>query len=604
MIMIKNKTNNYILWSNHTILDLKQINKIKNGDKLFILSEITWDGHKYTDFFGYDFAMKHIIEKKLNVDLAFVSFLTREQLKKKTENSRLLAPIFPHFQLPVDFDKIEIPHISDAKWDYIRNYMLEPEKGGLIDKIAHDIKNIYFSLTESEFINSEKLKNVSFLLNNFKKYLPDEVISEQKYFEIEKINDRDKLRNRLEDLQRILERNYNLKTKSFVKRKLSKTKYKVLLIDDEQPILEELENKLKPYFDVVSFTNGTDALAELKKNPKLISAAFIDIELLNSDGGWQETFGIDIVEEAIKHPHLAVYMTTGLSKRAYSLIQTNLKSKFEFEPKPVRKSLEELYEQLIKIIKEKQKYLKGPQIGPWSKGLYQSYLNLKASSEWDSFLQSVYDDLKPFLEGDFKGFSALYGEHQLDKHKITPDILKVVLKHRIANLYLFEKSGSLEKRLIDFDKVKLDFGLPKSYDAKKYYATMLGLSTYNDKQRNVLLFNMSSFLPEERKWIEENTKTEDPSILYPTLWDEIDWYSTLLKTKLKIEIVPNSLPSINNLFDTLYKNLTNLNRQTVEEVKERIDFYLEDEESENDIRKLKLNPEGNKIIKLLKAILK
>jgi two-component system, OmpR family, alkaline phosphatase synthesis response regulator PhoP len=61
-----------------------------------------------------------------------------------------------------------------------------------------------------------------------------------------------------------------------------KAAYKVLVVDDEEPILELLKYNLeKEGFDILTSSNGRDALKEAKKNPDLI---LLDVMLPEMNG--------------------------------------------------------------------------------------------------------------------------------------------------------------------------------------------------------------------------------------------------------------------------------------------------------------------------------
>ncbi len=283
-----------------------------NPKHILILVELNW---KNENFEGYEIALE--IMKKWKLEKApwirFASFISREQLYNLTTGKglfRVFVKSFTHDLLPNEL-KVTNEQFSLARWNYLKKYMLT--QSGILDKLHHDLRNylnnpdrisqkeVHHFLQQVEEINDITGKEINDFLLSFSKSDPSPV---------------DKL-SRLNTL--IGKRMVQLTEEQSNKTQIlsTRSKYKILLLEDNKIMLEQLKTMFEPYFEVSDFYDGMEALTELKVGGQFYHAICIDLELLDETYRFdQEVQGVEVLEFSRKDlPHIARRVITGIGRK-------------------------------------------------------------------------------------------------------------------------------------------------------------------------------------------------------------------------------------------------------------------------------------------------
>jgi len=477
----------------------KNLNKYSS---VLILAELDWHNHKLTQFQGYQLA-KDLIEKGHRFNLAFISFVNQNKIKSTTIEARLLAPIFPHYQLPLseaEWSRLLIPMISDLKWKYIQRYVIE--KGGIIDYLEHRIKYLN---------HNSPIDKIQEVLKQFELYhtmLPREIFEFVKVMNFAILEDPIRFtayKNELEELITAYKSHLSPPDK------LSKERshYVVMIVEDNPDTLEALKTGLSHSFEVECYTSGKEALNKLHKNRYRYCALIVDIELLDKDGNWQPIQGFDIIEEASRMSHLVIYMLTALSKRAVSTIQSSLiLTEVFYIPKDPEKGLPISYlpygyfsNQLKLQIERKGLHRRGPKNGVFANGLLQYYYAVKSSEnyDWQDIRQEIVKRVEKFLELENNDPEiiprALFSQKP---KKFTLRILETVLMHRLIILFCQAAQGK-----VFFSEIKDKIGF-RQQQGKRYFNHFLGFSILESKDDEKYYLNiedMDTLFVEEEEWL-------------------------------------------------------------------------------------------------------
>lgn len=73
--------------------------KLKQKKQVLVLAELTWSSHKFSQFYGYEFARELIFTHDA-LNLSFISCLPRNELQSVNPAAQLMVPVFHHFLLP------------------------------------------------------------------------------------------------------------------------------------------------------------------------------------------------------------------------------------------------------------------------------------------------------------------------------------------------------------------------------------------------------------------------------------------------------------------------------------------------------------------------
>jgi CheY-like chemotaxis protein len=504
---------------------IKLLNKDRQIDVFIILTELTWNNKKFSEFYGFEKAFQ-LIKKGIEIPLIFCSFLDRGSLKKHGNYSPILARIFSFQQLPFNenifTEEFILPSYSKTKWFFIQR--LVREQSAVYDDIKHrflidetNLNEITKALEYSlEYENILDIDTISFL-DAIKQTIEngdDKSISDQ----ISAFG------NHLDKMI------YNSASTELDELDAS-VKESIMLVEDNLDILEKLKSYLSKYFEVTCFSEGKKALEELENNNTDYDAIVADLELLDKGNNWQEVTGYDILEVAVRYQHIALYGLTAMPKRAVSELQENLdtrrikiKYKDRKEYLPLGYSAGAFAEIIKDEIRELSKRRKGPKLGLWKKGLRYTYYEVKSNKElWDEILNEIYDRVDNLLT--FKNNNDDIIPKKLISEKVTSyddDVLKKIIMHRLLCIYHQAHDENFNSEVY-----KTLVGINYS-NFKNYLTTILGFSItaqHDDVISNeTTIFNLtiteSELLDEENNWINQR-RVSDPELIpaanYPIL---------------------------------------------------------------------------------------
>ena len=109
-------------------------------------------------------------------------------------------------------------------------------------------------------------------------------------------------------------------------------KERVLLVDDEETILEQMRSALDPVYDVFTASNETDALTIFEQE----KAAVVTLDLCLKPGNPQDLSGLDLLQRMLAHePSTRVIVVTGNNDQTTALQAVRLGA-FDYYSKPIR----------------------------------------------------------------------------------------------------------------------------------------------------------------------------------------------------------------------------------------------------------------------------
>ncbi len=583
--------------------------KLMMRHRLLILAELTWDKHRLSQFYGYEIAQE-IIARQSNIDLAFVSFLARNQLKSVNAAAQLLVPIFNHYQLPDMLNRIgdiTIPNFSLLKWDIIRQYYIRPD--GIVDKLVHDIRKINRRSDKARV--AEALHRV----HTYALILSPEIIDLVTQMQSTLDEELELACKRIkQELLPALEDYYH-KTVSTDHGSADMSAYHLMIVEDERDTLRALEEGFRPYFEkVTGFSCGALALAELGKSPRSYSALIVDMELLDSDGNWQSVQGYELIARASAFPHLVTYLLSNYSKRALSVIKSSLHSKeIGYIPKdpilglPPEVDYASISAKLQAQIQEHTRYLEGPKNGIWKKGLLHFYYAVIASEDGRTLWKDIYSSVDQFLEQGGSNATEMIPKElfSVSTQEFKIHHLRTALIHRLTCLHRQYQAGEIPYER-DFKK---SIGLSMT-SPRQYFNSLLGFSGTCLTEREGTLENgtlkkgdkmhvyrilKKDLFREEKAWL-QNKFPHDLTFKYPRLSEIL-----LDATESLPRISRNSLPTLPKTIDSLddcarvLKTFSRLLGRQKEDIASDLEFYIADYHDE--FEQLQRDPEAQQVCK-------
>ncbi|MFZ5341181.1 MAG: hypothetical protein ACOZBL_01035, partial [Patescibacteria group bacterium] len=435
------------------ILDEESFNAFISSDfnikKVIILVELEWNGHTLQEFYGYEVAKKLMISTAPGnaFDIQFISTFDRDTVFNLYKSSnRIFIQKYPHVNLS-DFnpEKINIPDISQRKFNYLKNYCLL--KSGIVDRFEHELR---------KFINNPDSSMLLSFITDMqlnKDVLSESILNKASQLQIATDN-AERKRLLLEIHSEFLELSDKLNRPSYEKRKKSHSK--VILIEDDKNTLGKLLNHFQNYFySVTPFESGSLAYKELENDAMKYDVVITDMELL------QDTFddpiqGIDILELCEKdYPFLVTRIITALPKNALKQLtgkgfdEIIFKDIVNEDVIPPFEKLVEFVNRIDQEVKRKQRLrnLRGPKNSWWGTYLTRK-LHLTEIDEPEKFSiiwENAFSKAAEFINGKFNSASneeKLVVEFKSPKNASENpesgwEIIELLLTHRLIVLWYF-----------------------------------------------------------------------------------------------------------------------------------------------------------------------
>ena len=286
----------------------ESLSDIHNFQAIVILSELTWNGKKHSDFYGFDIACELRLKHKVLIPIIMVSFLPAEFFKGDSRYNLLKARGTSFVQLPfknevVNNESKQTRSLTPASLADISVLLLNPRN--LIDRFTHDIR---FGL------NSSQLKGKA---SSILEELPED---------LKKMEQWDKLLESLAQVG-ISEEEFYLRKKAIIL-KLNTSllpewkagpafdKYHLLLLEDNEEDAKIISAALSPFYEIMHVKNGEDAITVIDQDAEnLFHALICDWRLLVPDTDKQQQWqGYEVMEYASKNRFYALFSLTSLDE--------------------------------------------------------------------------------------------------------------------------------------------------------------------------------------------------------------------------------------------------------------------------------------------------
>jgi hypothetical protein len=283
--------------------------------------ELYWDD---IDLQGYKIALELMQNKLLDekpINIYFTSFAAREFFfDSGTGINKYFSKTFEHTQLPFETGdlKLKFAPILPAKWDFIKKYALT--ESGILDRLLHDLRPYLtqsrddLDVVVSQF--NERIRAISEIAGS------DLIEHLGKFDTIRSVSNHLVLQDYLAKMNGLLaKRIIELSPAKAAKLALDSTRrFKILLLEDDIKEAEHLKEMFSPFFEIVPFEDGEEALLELERYGKFYHAIIIDLELLDKTKKLdQKIQGVEVFEYAKKQlPHIVKKVITGLPSKGVS----------------------------------------------------------------------------------------------------------------------------------------------------------------------------------------------------------------------------------------------------------------------------------------------
>lgn len=289
--------------------------------EILIYVELDWNEEDL--FHGYAVALELLESpnRTQKFNLAFFSLSERKVIhKNNTGTLQIFTQCFPHYKPSphTPLSSIPIKACSERKFNYLRKYSLT--QSGILDRLEHDMRQVE-QLSDNQ---------VDSLIRRLKSNA--DIIGPQALQYVHGCNTA-RFKSRAGIIHKALIeriRTQQTATESEQDSRLNDRenwKPKVVLVEDKPVQLEQLKEKLEPYFKLYCFHKGSATIEFLKTDGKIINAIICDMELLDEDTEFcQDTEGIDIIEFVEQHhPHIAIRVISGLPRRALRQLLPDMK---------------------------------------------------------------------------------------------------------------------------------------------------------------------------------------------------------------------------------------------------------------------------------------
>ena len=486
-----------------------------------ILVELAWvvkiNGY---DINGYDIADQLLFDSfnPRNIDILFISYFSREELyvMYDTKKSRVCVKKLQHKTIEDKNFKLDdnLPdHWSDRKFNYIRKYYFQD--GGILEMLLHGVQGLAASFSE------EKLSRCVEEFEPYRDSLPGEIISNVD--NLNKLPDKEK-HDAILLLKKSLET--ELHSLSDVNNNPTKSKHKVMLIEDDDKTRSRLVEQFSHYYEnIKGICSGSEAYQELLDNGINYDVVITDMALLEpgKDGLMFDDvkIGIDILELCEeKYKHIVTRVISGLPKNSLkNLLNKNMdhviyKSESPNYVIPPWEGLDDFVKKINAEVKSRKNLR-----GKYPK-LYGSLLEYLTGLDAD-IRKKLFDKSKEkanaFLKGDLNNLleeekvSTVFGRSVREDKNWELIILHrlIVLGYSKGEEFLFcnkdADGNTIEGFVIHdgFRKEEKEDGMSKK-SPKRHLNTDLGFSFNSAKdQREKCLckVKLDYLLDEEKTWL-------------------------------------------------------------------------------------------------------
>lgn len=431
--------------------ETRRIDYIGVGDapstRIYIDPFLEWGKE---DYYGYHIALDILTnwKKKEAPGLVFLSVVQQKAFDKLVKGKlNSFVREFIHFDF-LDLDTRVLPYntFSTSRWKYLKAYAIT--RAGKLDDLSHELETFISSKkpNRSNFENIiDKIQNIPETVGKSVIQLCNEYHNEMNVSAFAK---------ELQD--QIKEQIKELKPHEPSAIEIPAT-MNILIVEDNEEHLAVLENALterQGYFkkgeNLFSFTNGDEALQELKKSPNEYQLVLVDLRLNDENGFAQPVHGVDIIEELQKnHPLSSYTIITGMGRRGVAeLLDIDLKfilSKKNLYSFDTESEVDKILSRMIDDVAQREKsihYNYGPNNGVYDWTMFKSNLFALGSERLKEQQAIALEKLEAFKDQTLEGRMPIYAA----KNKKQYDINKIdeyhinILTIRLIYLWLALKN--------------------------------------------------------------------------------------------------------------------------------------------------------------------
>lgn len=281
---------------------------INSFDSIIILAELTWNGKLFSDFYGFEIAIRLRLKHKIILPIIMVSFLPESFFNSNKNYDILKARGTGFIQLPflknaLSDLAINIRPLSQASLADISSLLLNPRH--LIDRFTHDIrfeldKNVLREKIKLIFEDIPTNLNKTNYWNELAKKIVSVDISENEFYLLKK--------EIVLKLNTLLMPDFDNNTE--IKR------YKILLLEDNEEDAQKIKIALQSHYELIHFSDSTDIIQFIKNDDSNEYHALIcDWRLFepgtNKQQQWQ---GYEVMEYAAIKRYYALFSLTSLDE--------------------------------------------------------------------------------------------------------------------------------------------------------------------------------------------------------------------------------------------------------------------------------------------------
>jgi CheY-like chemotaxis protein len=441
----------------YTISNRKELNRIKKllpeAGVLFILVELDWEGEG--DFAGLKIAKELLEEfgeaKPLNI--CFVSFASRKFLLQNcSDEVKMMAKEFQMLQLPDIKKEYDFLKYYRERYPFILKNVFNPKfVSGIIlhainkampDQSADELKNC---------LNKIAVYAYTYRESDLRKILNTAMESD----------DCEELWEAIEEIRDIVIKQSAIN--GLLPGLATNEKFNVAVIDDTTSDRELLKKTIRDYFRLpegFEFGNGSVALKKLENeaDKNNIRAIFVDLELLDEDGGNQPLQGINIVNALRKEfgSAMQIRLVTSLSSEAIQSLGLGgekvlykRRGQYALSEEALHSFFEQLHNDINQSLIEG---LDGTDTGLFEKGTGLKRLYHDHVDEVGKMIARINEKILD-QKNHFKSVSSVISNKETIsvmtlKNKLA--VLEVVLTHRAILL----QSLAREKDIVKYTKNK------------------------------------------------------------------------------------------------------------------------------------------------------
>ena len=502
--------------------------EIQQFDRIVVCAELSWQNRSISDHYGMHIAIRLRTEKKALAPICILSLNPKEYFDKfndDTSNEAIYIMLHARgacfLQLPANFNDVEtafadLKPLSPAALTYVSASLTRHLIFSLPHRLRHDadIEHIRKTLV----IILEHVSNTSIDYNVQK-------LSENIIAACEK-EDHETFRSLKKELTDQLYIFYveNVQPPNAIK-------YKVLLLDDNKNDLEWAKKALEPYFDVIPFSDASEAVKRIEDDKKNeLTAIICDWLLLEPNSeDHQKWLGFEVLEYASKRGNYALFSLT--STDDFSIREMDAVLGFEnhlfTKDREIGDALWNLYVPIIqqKIDKVVRQISSIPTGAAWknprdkkNKSYHEQYLSLRNTTDWFDFEKTITERASEHWNyyNDSKFINDEETPNSLGNRKCPINCLENLLVARRIFLALW---FSYDKIHTDYEEIAKDNNDNEVHvPAKNKYAycDMNGICHDDSVKSGTIngffnrlciqseLLPKDGMLPEEKAWLSEH----------------------------------------------------------------------------------------------------